>query len=244
MDRDDTPVGRLLTRREMVALLAASGAAVAGGAALLRPRGLAAAPLPGCVVVPEQTEGPYFVDERLDRSDIRSDPSTGRICPGVPLALTFMVSRVAGGACEPLPGAMVDVWHCDGRGLYSGVTDPSFDSRGQQFLRGYQVTSESGAVTFTTIYPGWYPGRAVHMHFKVRAPAAGGRTAEFTSQVYFDEAVTDRVHRVAPYAGQAGRRTRNAEDRIYRQGGDRLMVTMEPAGEGFRATFALGMATG
>src|SRR5262249_34901599 len=128
-------------------------------------QGLAAtAAPPTCVVHPQQTEGPYFVDERLLRSDIRSEPSTGAICPGAPLALTFSVGRIDGATCAPLQGALVDIWQCDAQGIYSDVEDNNgfFDTRGEKFLRGYQLTDSGGLATFTTIYPGWYSGRTVH----------------------------------------------------------------------------------
>jgi protocatechuate 3,4-dioxygenase beta subunit len=90
--------------------------------------------LPACIFRPELTEGPYFVDEELNRSDIRSDPATGAIKPGTPLALTFQVSQVANAVCSPLAGAKVDVWHCDALGVYSDVSDPIFNTTGQKSL--------------------------------------------------------------------------------------------------------------
>jgi hypothetical protein len=106
-------------------------------------------------VRPELTVGPYFVDKQLDRADIRVEPTTGKRVEGVPLALTINVSRVSGGTCGPLPGAMVDVWHSDAHGVYSGVNDAMSgnDPSGQKILRGYQVTDAKGAARFTTIYP-------------------------------------------------------------------------------------------
>jgi len=243
MYSDDTPVGRLLTRRKMLALLGGSGAAVASGMALFDPRRLIR-PLPSCVVRPEQTAGPYFVDEGLNRSDIRLDPASGVVSAGVPLALTFLISRVDQGTCEPLAGAQVDVWHCDGLGVYSDVQDSGFDTRGQKFLRGYQITDRNGGATFRTIYPGWYPGRAVHIHFTVRTPAGSARASEFTSQVYFDDTLTDRVHAAAPYASKGAGRERTASDGIFRRGGDQLMLAPEPAGDGYAAAFALGLKLG
>jgi protocatechuate 3,4-dioxygenase beta subunit len=194
-----------------------------------------------CVVHPEQTEGPYFVDEMLQRADIRTDPSNGLSKPGVPLRITFNVSRTTGnGSCVPLPGALVDVWQCDAKGVYSGVKDPSFDTVGQQFLRGYQVTDERGSATFTTIYPGWYRGRAVHVHFKVRTTPAAGRGQEFTSQLYFDEGVTDRVFSGEPYA--TGQRTRNEADGIFRRaGGAQLILSVREHQNGYAGEFNLAL---
>src|SRR5437867_5298885 len=111
--------------------------------------------MPPCIVRPEQTEGPYFVDERLNRSDIRSDPSDGSVKEGVPLQLALRVHEIRGKKCLPLAGAMVDIWHCDARGVYSDVRERFFDTRRKKFLRGYQTTDADGAVRFQTIYPGW-----------------------------------------------------------------------------------------
>lgn len=196
---------------------------------------------PNCVLTPRQTEGPYFVDERLRRSDIRSDPAGGPVQPGIPLALTLRVLAVDGARCAPLPGAVVDVWHCDAAGAYSAVDDPHFNTAGKSFLRGYQISDAGGAVRFLTIYPGWYPGRAVHIHFKVRAKDASGRDAELTSQLYFDDALTARVHAQAPYSGRSGRAPRNDADGIFRQGGRQLMLAPVPQGEGYAAVFDVGL---
>jgi len=157
MDLDDIPVGRVLTRREALAFLGDTSS---------------------CVVRPELTEGPYYVDEGLQRSNIRSDPSDGSIRPGALLALTFNVSSAASNACSPLEGAIVDVWHCDALGVYSDVSDPGFNTSGQRFLRGYQVTGSDGVARSTTIYPGWYQGRAVHILFKIRSSASASSAYE------------------------------------------------------------------
>jgi len=191
-----------------------------------------------CVLTPAQTEGPYFVDRQLDRSDVRSDPVSGAIKPGVPLTLALTVLRFDDARCTPLPHAIVDIWHCDAAGVYSGADDMRFDTRGAKFLRGFQTTDSDGRVRFTTIYPGAYPGRAVHIHFKVRVQAAGH--AEFTSQLYFDDALTDRVHAAAPYAGPA-RRVRNDQDGLYRRGGRALTLDVTSADGGYRAAYDVGV---
>jgi protocatechuate 3,4-dioxygenase beta subunit len=200
-----------------------------------------AATLPACVVRPEQTEGPYFVDEKLNRSDLRVDPADKSIKAGVPLRLAFLVSRVAGGACEPLNGAMVDVWHCDANGVYSDVRDAGFDTRGKKFLRGYQATDAKGAAEFLTIYPGWYEGRAVHIHFKIRTEPGSSRAREFTSQLYFDEAVTEQVHKQAPYNSKGRRTTTNDADFIFRRGGKQLIPTLTQNSDGYIAKFDIGL---
>jgi len=249
MEHDDVQVGRVLSRREALTLLGAGGV---GGAAALATPGPAAAKarpgyrLPACIVRPEQTEGPYFLDTELDRSDIRSDPSDGSVCEGARLALAFQVSRIDAQACEPLEGALVDVWQCDAAGVYSGVEDIGgrFDSTGKRFLRGHQVTDRDGVARFTTIYPGWYRGRTVHIHFKIRTDPGASAGHEFTSQLYFDDALTDRVFETGPYAANAGRRTRNPDDRIYRNGGSQLLLDVTEDGDGYRALFDIGLQIG
>jgi protocatechuate 3,4-dioxygenase beta subunit len=236
MDNDDRSLGVVLTRREAVAVLGAAGFALVTGRAPAR-----AQQSVDCVVRPEQTEGPYFVDEQLNRSDIRIDPSDATVRPGAPLDLTLRVSRLAAAACMPLAGVMVDVWHCDHLGVYSDVRDPRFDTTGRKFLRGYQVTDANGVARFATVYPGWYEGRTVHVHFKLRSPPAARPGYEFTSQLYFDDALTDRVHAQPPYAAKGRRTVRNAEDRIYRRGGSQLLLALTPHGMGYAGTFSVAL---
>jgi protocatechuate 3,4-dioxygenase beta subunit len=251
---DDLPVGRLLNRRE--ALLAFAGAGVAVALAACAPgfstssvqatatTGASAAATsgatPACVARPALTEGPYFVDERLNRSDIRSDPADGSVRQGALLALTFRVSQLTN-ACAPLAGASVDVWHCDAAGVYSDVSDPGFSTVGKKFLRGYQVTDNSGVAKFTTIYPGWYQGRAVHIHFKIRSHTGSGSAYEFTSQLFFDDAITDQVYTQAPYNTRGRRTLRNDGDSIYQQGGSQLLLAPAKTAEGYSATFDIGL---
>ncbi len=203
-------------------------------------------PTPPCVVRPEQTEGPYFVDEHLNRSDIRSDSTGDFLREGVPLRLKFHVAKVVGSVCTPLPGAVVDLWHCDAQGVYSDVEDDQgrFDTRGKTFLRGFQTTDAKGNVEFLTIYPGWYSGRAVHLHFKVRTHPGSRRGFDFTSQLYFDERFTDIVHAQAPYISNGTRDTRNEDDHIYRRGGRNLMLSLVKNEDGYAGTFELGLKFG
>ena len=220
-----------LRRRAALRAVAAAGAALAGTTLGVS---AGANETPRCVLTPAQTEGPYFVDERLQRSDIRGDPADGAARPGALLALTLRVFALDGAACASLAGAIVDLWHCDAAGVYSDVEDMRLATRGAKFLRGYQVTDANGRVRFTTIYPGAYPGRAVHIHFKVRTS-----TSQFTSQLYFDDALTDRVYAQPPYIG--GRRTRNAQDGLYRAGGSLLMLDVVPAAQGYAAAYDVGI---
>jgi len=189
-----------------------------------------------CVVRPELTEGPYFVDEMLNRSDIRSDPSDGSVTDGAQFNLAFNVSQVSSNGCAPLSGAQVDIWHCDSNGVYSDAQDKGFNTVGQKFLRGYQVTDANGLAQFITIYPGWYDGRPVHIHFKIRI-----NNHEFTSQLFFDDAFTDQVYLQEPYAQKGERTLRNADDNIYNGGGSQLVLNVTPNGSGYTATFDIGV---
>jgi protocatechuate 3,4-dioxygenase beta subunit len=203
-----------------------------------------------CVLDPTVTEGPYWIDERLNRSDIRSD-STGLASPnprlGLPLILRFTVLAYDGGSCSPLSGAQVDIWHCDGSGLYSGVsTIGGTSTSGQNFLRGYQVTGADGQVTFTTIYPGWYSGRAVHIHVKVRIfDSSSNTTTEATTQVFFDDSTTDAVYSAsAPYDARGARDTRNSADNIYNGHSELLLSLAGSASSGYTGTISLGIQIG
>src|SRR5215469_3763532 len=151
-----------------------------------------------CVpTTPTVTEGPYWVDEKLFRSDIRTDPSTGVARDGVPLTLTILVQNLGSSSCTPLAGAYVDIWHCDAKGIYSdestynpGGGTGSVTTKGQKFLRGYQITDANGQVKFTTIYPGWYAGRTIHIHARIRTWTNTNYTtelADFVTQFFFDD---------------------------------------------------------
>ncbi len=259
MDNDDKQVGQVLNRRDVLKLLGLGSAASilaacapevaatlssttsspataipATEASITAVTGTTAIPM--CVVRPELTEGPYFVDEMLNRSDIREDTSDGSISEGSPLELTFNVTQVGTNGCTPLPNAQVDIWHCDAYGVYSDASDPGFNTKGKTFLRGYQVTDANGVAKFTTIYPGWYDGRAVHIHFKIRID-----NQEFTSQLFFDDAFTDKVYLQEPYAQKGIRTLRNNQDNIYNGGGSQLVLNVTPGGSGYTTSFDIGM---
>lgn len=248
MDNDDLPVGQILSRRQALRLFTLGGAALGAGVVgkQVLAQGTSAGSssttgLPGCVVRPAMTEGPYFVDEKLNRSDVRRDTKSGVLKAGVPLVLNFLVSKVGVGTCEPRNGVMVDIWHCDAGGLYSD--EQANNTRGQNFLRGYQMTDAKGQATFTTIYPGWYQGRAVHIHFKLRTVSGGKVTGEFTSQLFFEDALSDQVYTVAPYSARGGKRTTlNANDNIYRNGGSQMSLAVKgSATAGYTASFDVGL---
>ena len=237
---------QLISRRATLRLLGAAGATafvgLSGGRVFERlplgRRGVAStASAASCVVRPQLTEGPYFVDEKLNRSDIRTDPTTGALRPGVPLVLNFNVSAVSGNSCAPLPNAYVDVWHCDALGTYSDVTG----ARGLKFLRGYQVTDSNGAARFTTIYPGWYSGRAVHIHFKIRMFNGSQETYEFTSQFFFPDSINNQVYAQSPYSSKGSPDTPNSRDGIYNGGGSQLLLTPTASGQGYAATLDISL---
>ena len=244
MHDDDRPIAMSLPRRRALALIGGasllSSAAVravggAGGTGETGSAGETASRAPRiCVVRPAQTEGPFFVDKALQRRDVRGGVA------GVPLDLEFQVSRIAGTSCAPIRDAHVDLWHCDADGRYSGV-DGQRSTAGADFLRGWQTTDADGSAQFATIYPGWYDGRAVHIHFKIRATDAGGRPREFTSQLYFDDALSARIFAAPAYARRAHSFMRNADDYLYRHGGRDLIAAAQPDGAGYRATFAVAL---
>lgn len=201
-----------LSRRAALIGLTASSTGVlatpSGGAGPVR----RAAPLDsdGCILTPQSVEGPYYLDPRLVRSDIAEGRS------GVPLRLRLRVIDAA--ACVPIQGARVDVWHADAQGIYSGYEGQGDTRRistlGQSFLRGTQASDENGWATFETIYPGWYPGRATHVHFKVFLDE---RTL-VTGQMYLVEAINEFVYGNIPAYGKRRlpRETLNATDGIAR----------------------------
>lgn len=221
IDDDDAPQGVVLGRREAVRLLGLFGVGLLTSCAPWEARGAQSSG--ACIALPEQTAGPMFAPNAPQRSDIRA----GR--PGAPLQLTLNVLRLKNGGCTPLPGAHVDLWQCDASGVYSDNT----------FLRGYQLTDAAGTTEFTTIYPGWYPGRAVHVHFKIRSG-----NSQFASQLYFDDTLTDRVHARAPYANRTGRRVRNANDGIFSEGGEQLLLALAENRGAFTSTFNIVLRLG
>jgi protocatechuate 3,4-dioxygenase beta subunit len=255
MDNDDKPIGTILNRRDVLKILGLGSAATLVAAcapdvietlspttvpsttsviptSTLATTQAASVPVPACVVRPETTEGPYFVDEMLNRSDIRSDPSDGVVSVGAPLELTFNVSQVSANGCTVLPNAQVDIWHCDAFGVYSDVEN----AQGKKFLRGYQVSDANGVAKFVTIYPGWYPGRTVHIHFKIRINGY-----DFTSQLFFDDTFTDQVYSLEPYNQRGERNTRNERDGIYGNGGNQLLLNVTQNGSGYSAVFDIGL---
>ncbi len=173
------------------------------------------------------TQGPFYIPREKVRRDIREGER------GVALALRLGV--VASSTCKPIPGAAVDVWHADAGGNYSGFQTDGSGSR--TFLRGIQRTDAQGIARFETVYPGWYPGRAVHIHVKVHV---GGRVVH-TGQLFFDDALTDAVFARSPYDARGPRDVRNRDDAIFVQGGGRPIMHVRRQGTGYLGTVTMGV---
>ncbi len=184
-----------------------------------------------CTLALEQTEGPFYFDVDQVRSDIREDRE------GTTLRLAMRVQEAA--ACTPIADSIVEIWHCDAAGLYSGFESASQGAGGgvspsdtETYLRGAQVTNAEGLVEFTTIYPGWYPGRTPHVHFKVHVDNA----SSLTSQLYFDDALSDAVYEDPPY--EPGRDASNDDDGIFDPS---LVMTLSADGDGYRGLMTVGV---
>ena len=180
-----------------------------------------------CVLTPEMTEGPYYIAGEKVRRNITDGH------PGTPLLLRLAV--IDASSCKPIKGAAVDVWHADAAGNYSGF---GAGRASRTFMRGIQKTNASGIATFLTVYPGWYQGRTVHIHVKVHVSG----NVVHTGQLFFPDALTDRVYRKAPYTKRPNRRTRNANDSIFVNGGRRSMLALRRrSAGGYLAKITMGV---
>jgi protocatechuate 3,4-dioxygenase beta subunit len=260
-----------LTRREIVRLAGAAGAAFValpewvGGLAAHASTSAARSAGTSAVLTPELTQGPYWVNTMLRRSDVRANTPTAKTAPrvaqtGVPLRLTINVHDASHGG-KPLNGVAVDIWHANAHGLYSdegsqqsGGGTADGDTSGQNFLRGYQITGTdaglrrspvAGQVSFTTIWPGWYAGRAIHIHVRVRRLSTNGATiAGYTTQIFFSDADNERVMTGAgPYNTRAPQQdpTTDRNDTVL-QASDRATNIVPVTGNltaGFAATFTI-----
>ncbi|CAF1371731.1 unnamed protein product [Adineta steineri] len=187
-----------------------------------------------CLLAPETTEGPYYWN-----STVRRDITEGK--GGVPFRLSITVLDTS--TCTPLNNALVDIWHCDAEGIYSHFVAASLGQSNRQtdnstFFRGQQVTNAQGTAVFDTVYPGWYTGRATHVHVKVHVDAsltnigqaiyAKGGHVSHTGQIFFNDAVSDEIGKLSPYTSQKVRRVRNNEDGIYRgEGGSSTIIPIQ-----------------
>jgi protocatechuate 3,4-dioxygenase beta subunit len=219
-----------LTRRQSLLRLAGLGAAAAGVTAFREtPTGSAAVSqgLLACVLTPELTEGPYYVAGEAIRHDI----TEGK--PGTPLLLSLRILNAS--TCKVIHGAAVDIWHCDALGVYSGSVA---HNDGTNFLRGVQRTNVNGIATFKTIYPGFYQGRAVHIHVKVHVHG----NVVHTGQLFFPAGVTDVVYAHAPYSAHGTTPdTPNPQDAIFRNGGSKGMLSPKKIAAGYAASITIGV---
>jgi protocatechuate 3,4-dioxygenase beta subunit len=194
-----------------------------------------------CVLIPQETEGPYSLDLSGNASIFRQDVTEGR--PGVPLDFTLTVVSVNGG-CAPIPNARIDIWHCDKDGVYSGYAQPGVNTVGQTFMRGIQMTDANGQATFHTVYPGWYSGRITHIHFQVFINSV----LKATSQIAFPDSLNSEVYKTPLYAGR-GQNTSvasNAADMVFSSPAGSLqyeLMTLTPNSEtgGYNGTFTIGI---
>ncbi|MGC4107917.1 MAG: intradiol ring-cleavage dioxygenase [Thermomicrobiales bacterium] len=177
-----------------------------------------------CVLTPELTVGPYYLDDLLVRGDITEGKKAG-----VPLDLKISVVSTVDG-CSPIGNAAVDVWHCDAKGFYSGFTESSPGGTGtyvddgsdpDTFLRGVMLTDADGVAEFTTIYPGWYISRDIHIHMKVHVGGAtsdgtyDGGTVAHIGQLAFDDSFSERIAKESPYNEKTDTFTRISEDSVF-----------------------------
>lgn len=180
----------------------------------------------GCWLTPATTEGPYYLNANLVRVDI----TEGR--PGIALRMNI---NVIDSQCNPIPNVLVDAWHCDINGDYSGYN--AFV--GQTFMRGTQITDTSGTVFFDTVYPGWYPGRATHIHFKVRLNSF----TYVTSQFCFPDTLNNTIYSTPLYSGRGPNPTTNAADGIFHNSNPQyLVMNAAPNGTGgYDGNFTIGI---
>lgn len=203
------------TRRGFLTLASASAASLMQGRdARAAAESTTAALDDACILTPQSEEGPYYLDPKMVRADVTEGKA------GVPLALRLRV--IEGGSCTPITGARVDIWHCDARGIYSafpGQGDShNIDMTSKTFLRGTQIADGGGWSTFKTIYPGWYAGRATHIHFKVFLDE---RTV-LTGQTFFPEALNEYIYTNVPDY------TKRPQQRLVINANDRVATESDP----------------
>lgn len=208
---------------------------VIGNISPLNKKGLAPA---GCWLTPETTAGPFYFNTNLFRQDIRYDFDTGTFYDGIQLNMIFTIIDAN---CNPISNVLVDIWHCDKDGCYSGYPNQpgGVNTTGLDFLRGIQLTDSNGQCSFITSYPGWYPGRATHIHFKVRLDA----TTFVTSQFAFPESVNAAVYATRLYIGRGANPTSNEEDNIFGSAKPEFL-TMEAVANtqgGYDGTYTIGI---
>jgi protocatechuate 3,4-dioxygenase beta subunit len=238
-----------ISRRHVLQSAGVLALAAAFGPRALDALGEDASAATTCVLTPEATEGPYWIDTKLTRRNITEGKA------GLPLQLVLTVVNAK--TCRPIKGADVEIWHCDADGEYSGYDGGSAGggpggggpgghqapATSTRYLRGHQKSNAAGQAEFLTIFPGWYRGRTPHIHLKVHV---GGRVVH-TGQVFFNERITAAVYRQAPYSSHGQPDTAHASDNIFAEaGGSRAVVKLgKRAGSrrGYLGRIVLGVAT-
>jgi len=192
-----------------------------------------------CTLAAELTEGPFYVDDGLLRSDLLEGQT------GVPLRLKITVVKAS--TCAAVSGAVVEVWCANHTGTYSD--ESSEGTLGETYLRGTQITDSDGLVAFTMIYPGWYSGRTVHIHLRVRTggTASGstystsGSTIVHTGQLFFPASYNEAMRSV--YAEDTNSFINNDSDSIYASGGSSSILTLTGStAAGFTGTITVAVA--
>jgi len=224
-----------LSRRQLIGLLGAAGAVAAARCGSSdTPTSPSSANTTttsnnsACVVTPTETEGPFPSLTDLVRSDIREGKA------GTVLTLTIKVVNV-NSACAAVPGVNVEIWHVDAAGNYSQYGTQT----AQTYLRGIQTTNSAGEVTFTTIYPGWYQGRATHIHVEVTQNGVSRKV----TQMAFPESVNNSVYGTGVYASRGSNPMSNLSDGIFADSlSSELVTPTGSAASGYAATFQVSIA--
>lgn len=238
---------RTLSRRGLIGVLGGGVASVAFGTRALDALGADKTDTATCVLTPEVTEGPYWIDNELTRYDVREGK------PGLPLVLQFTIVNAK--TCKPIRNADVEIWHADASGEYSGFDGgssagpPGGGGSGPQtktrYLRGHQRSDALGKAAFLTVFPGWYRGRTPHVHMKVHVGSAD--RVVHTGQVFFNEAIQSSVYRSGAYRSHGQADTSHAQDMIYAQaGGSRAVVKLgrrTGGARGYLGKIVIGVAT-
>jgi len=197
-----------------------------------------------CVIIPQETAGPYDIDLSATPGFFRQDVTEGKT--GIPLSLILTVINV-NNDCSPITNARVDIWHCDKDGIYSGFPNQpgGLDTTGQTFCRGIQLTNNEGVANFKTIYPGWYPGRITHIHFQVYLN--NGLSA--TSQLAFPDEINEAVYKTPLYIAKGQNTTvaNNSSDSVFRNSSADLQrelctITEDTRVGGYIAKLNVGIA--
>ena len=218
-----------LSRRALIGAAAGAGLSAAFGVRALAALGADSENVTTCLLAPEVTEGPYWIDNKLTRRDVREGKK------GTPLLLELTIVNAK--TCKAIRNADVEIWHADATGVYSGVNGNT-----KHFLRGHQKSDAQGRVLFDTIYPGWYMGRTTHIHLKVHV----GGAVVHTGQLFFPDRTSGVVYRTASYRAHGEADTTNSADTIYAQAGGKkaqLRLSRRRDRSGFDGRIAVGVKT-